>query len=387
MGRDTHARVAIVAVFLLSAAALWLAHERTRPRYSLAPAAVIAAARADPTDHAFLARNPATAARVIPLDGELQRVTFFDGPRVVLDAVVDEHGEVSAREPHVAGEPASGAALANSPWILALLSVVFGLATMVTPLSRVRNLDALVLASLTVTVVLINDRLVGASVIWAWSALAYLLLRCAAIGLRGSRAPAAPSAPLLTRLLAGWEPRARLRMLRLLVAATALAFAIITLTSSGFTDVAAASLQGATELAHGVLPYGHITLALHGDTYPLGNYVLYIPGALWLPVTDSFSDLSGSLPTTALASLLVGVALYRIAASVENPAEEQRTRVEARLRPVLAWLAFPPVLLAASGAPTTCSWPPAWRGRSRCAAKRAPRCWRSRSRPGSSSCR
>ncbi len=51
---------------------------------------------------------------------------------------------------------------------------------------------------------------------------------------------------------------------------------MITLTSSDYTDVAAASIQGATELLHGVLPYGHITLALHGDTYPLLNYILYI---------------------------------------------------------------------------------------------------------------
>ena len=118
-------------------------------------------------DREFLAHNPVNRVRVIPLDAELQRVTFFDGPQVVLDAAVGERGEVRAIEEHVAGAPASGAALANSPWILGLLSGVFLLATMVVPLSRIRNLDALVLASLTMTVPLINARLVADSVICA----------------------------------------------------------------------------------------------------------------------------------------------------------------------------------------------------------------------------
>ena len=31
----------------------------------------------------------------------------------------------------------------------------------------------------------------------------------------------------------------------------------------------------------------------HGDTYPLGTYVLYLPGAILMPVTDAFSDPTG----------------------------------------------------------------------------------------------
>lgn len=343
--------IAIAIAFLLCAGSLWILHRQTKPHYRLSAPAAIEAARENGADRAFLAHNEVTRVRVIPLDAKLQRVTFFARGEVVLDAAVGEHGEVQAREEHVAGTPASGASLANTPWILGLLSATFLLATMVMPLRRLRNLDALVLASLTITVPLINARLVAASVLCAYAALSYLMLRCLSVGMRrGDRTAAPPpSTPLLHWLLVGWEPHRRTRLLRLIVLAMTLSFAMITLSSSGYTDVAAASLEGATDLLHGVLPYGHIQLALHGDTYPLLNYLLYVPGALWLPVTDAFSDLSGSLATTALAGLLAGLALYRIAGSREIPANTVEPTVDRRLRAMLAWFAFPPVLLAASG--------------------------------------
>jgi hypothetical protein len=345
----------IALAFVLCAAGLWILHRETRPHYRLSAAGAIAAARANASDREFLDYHPAGDARVIPLDATTQRVTFFNGPRVVLDVAVGEHGEVVASEEHVPGVPASGAALANSPWVLALLSVLFLLATLVVPLWRVRNLDALALASLTLTIPLINARLVAASVICAEPALCYLMVRCLSVGLRSGGARAAPpDTPLLDRLWAGWEPWQRTRMLRLLVLATILAFLMITLTSSGYTDVAAASLQGATLVLHGVLPYGHINLAFHGDTYPLLNYLLYVPAALRWPVSNAFSELSGSLWTAAAASLLVGWALYRIAGSRElggagDAGGVGGLRTNCRLRVVLAWFAFPPVLLAASG--------------------------------------
>jgi len=349
-GLPSRALCAVAAAFLLCAAGLWILHQQTKPHYRLSATAAIAAARANDGDRRFLADHRATSVRVIPLDAKLQRVTFFDGPQVVLDAAVGEHGQVLASEEHVAGVPASGAALANSPWILLLLSGVFLLATTVVPLRRLRNLDALVLASFTVTVPLINARLVGVSVICAYVALCYLMIRCLWVGLRARGAHASQSStPLLSWLCANWEPRRRTTLLRLVVLATMLAFAMITLTSNGYADVAAASLEGATDLLHGVLPYGHVQLALHGDTYPLLNYLLYVPGALWLPVSNAFSDLSGSLPTTALASLLVGLALYRVAGSRELTTDDDAQRTDRRLRAMLAWFAFPPVLLAASG--------------------------------------
>jgi hypothetical protein len=348
------ALLTIALAFALAAGGLWILHQQTRPHYRLSATAAIAAARANASDREFLAHHPADDARVLPLDATTQRVTFFDGARVVLDVAVGEHGEVLATEEHVPGVPASGAALANSPWVLALLSALFLLATLVVPLRRVRNLDALALASLTLTVPLINARLVTASVICAEPALCYLMVRCLSVGLSPPAHAAPPDTPLLDRLWTGWEPRRRTRMLRLLVLATALAFLMITLTSSGYTDVATASLEGATDVLHGVLPYGHIVLAFHGDTYPLLNYLLYVPAALWRPVSNAFSDLSGSLVSTASASLLVGFALYEIAGSRElggagRPGEAGGHPTDRRLRAVLAWFAFPPVLLAASG--------------------------------------
>jgi hypothetical protein len=350
-----HELIAFAVALLVCALGLSILHQQTKHHYRLSAGAAVAAARANATDRRFLAKNPTNAVRVIPLDGELQRVTFFDGPQVVLDAAVGPHGEVRASEEHVAGQPASGAAIANSPWMLGLLTALFLLATTVVPLRALRNLDALVLASLTATVLLINARLAGASVVWAWLALSYLLVRCLFVGLRAEHARTPPhpprrqSTPLLAYLCAGWTPRRRTRLLRALVLATMIAFAMVTLSSAGYTDVAIASLQGATEILHGALPYGHITLALHGDTYPLLNYLLYVPGALLQPVSTPFSELSGSLAVTLAASLIAGAAFYRFAGAAAPVALAGERREDRRLRAVLAWFSFPPVLLAASG--------------------------------------
>jgi len=350
--------ILLAATFAVCAAGLWALHRESAPHYRLSAAGAIAAARRDASDREFLSRHPAGGARVIPLDRSVQRVTFFDGPRVVLDAAVNSRGEVIAREEHRPGIPASGAAIANSPWVLALLSCVFLLATGVAPLRRARNLDALALASLTLTVPLINAHLVAASVLCAEPALCYLTVRCLWVGLRPAPVPAArPSTPLLQWLWAGWEPAARRRTLRLLLAAAVAVFATVTLTSGGYTDVAVASLEGATDLLHGAIPYGNIHLAFHGDTYPLLDYVLYMPAALWRPVSELFSDMSGSLLTALLASLLAGWALYRVAQREAGGAEardkdlgQHAARDEnPGLRAALAWFAYPPVLLAASG--------------------------------------
>ncbi len=183
---------AVAAAFVLGTVGLWALHRQTRVHYRLPAKVGDRGSARQPGVREFLAHNPTTRARVIPLDSKLQRVTFFDGPQVVLDAAVGEHGEVVSTEEHVAGAPASGAALANSPWVLVLFSCLFLLATLVLPLRRVRNLDALVLASLTVTVPLINARLAGASVLCAYLALSYLTVRCLLVGLRAAGPDARP---------------------------------------------------------------------------------------------------------------------------------------------------------------------------------------------------
>src|SRR4051812_23754583 len=335
--------VALV-VFAIASAGLAVLRDQTAPHYRLSTHAAITAAQRDPEVSRYLKRVDFTRAESIPLDRTLRRVTFFDGPRVVLDTAVAPDGTVRFRQEHRADVAESGSPVANSPLLLALLTALFVLSTAVLPLARLRNLDLLVMTSFVAVVLLLNARLVVASVVVATPALAYLVARCALVGLRPSRVSDAPepSTPLYDHLTRAWPTERRMRLLRLVTGAAALAFLMITLTSTGETDVAAASLSGATNLIHGQVPYGNIAEGIvHGDTYPLLTYVFYVPGALWLPVTDVFSDLSGALPIAAVAALLSAWGLQRIAARLTSSPT-------APLRASLAWLSFPPVLLAAS---------------------------------------
>jgi len=240
--------------------------------------------------------------------------------------------------------PQSGALLANSWWLLALLSGVFLLAAAVYPLRRMRNLDALALAAFVANVVLVNASLLAASVVVSAMLLAYLMGRCLYVAMRPRRHSELAQVPLLEKLTPAWEDARRLRLLRVAALALLVAFLLITLTSNGETDVAAASLSGATDLLHGQLPYGHIIPGvLHGDTYPLLNYVLYLPGALVHPVSEEWSDLSGGLLVAAAAALACALALAKLARRLAPD------RPLAGTRAALMWFAFPPVLLAASG--------------------------------------
>jgi hypothetical protein len=335
--------VALV-VFVIAWAGLALVRDRTAPHYRLSAHAAIAAAQRDAQVSRYLRRFHYTRAESIPLDRTLRRVTFFDGPRVVLDAAVAPDRTVRFRQERPPGVAESGSPLANSPLMLALLTALFVLSAAVVPLARLRNLDLLVMTSFVPVVLLLNARLVVASVAVATPALAYLFARCALVGLALSRGSGPPEAStsLYDHLTRAWPTERRMRLLRLVTGATVLAFLMITLTSTGESDVAAASLSGATNLIHGQLPYGHIAEGVvHGDTYPLLTYVFYVPGALWMPVTDAFSDLSGALPVTAAAALLSAWGVQRIAARLTSSPT-------APLRASLAWLSFPPVLLAAS---------------------------------------
>jgi hypothetical protein len=143
----------------------------------------------------------------------------------------------------------------------------------------------------------------------------------------------APRTSLYWQLTSRWSARERRRVAELALGGLAVLTAVVTVTSTGPSDVASAALAGATDLIHGVVPYGHIPdFILHGDTYPLLTYVLYMPFAAISPVRDSFDSLDGALWLNAVA--------LTIAAGF---ARRWGTRT------VLAWLAFPPVLLAASG--------------------------------------
>ena len=143
--------------------------------------------------------------------------------------------------------------------------------------------------------------------------------------------PAArPSTPLYDHLTARLPRQQSARFLTYAIAAMVLLLGAIAVGSPGAIDVGYASSAGATLLLHGTLPYGHMpTDVVHGDTYPLLNYIAYIPAAAVSPVRDAFDDTSGAVLVALAAALLVAATLRR-----SGP------------RIVLAWLCFPPVAIA-----------------------------------------
>lgn len=334
--------LAALLVFVLAAAALSALRAGTQPHYRLSPRQVVAAARANPADAAVLAHHRITSERVVPYDNHQQAVSFFDGPRIVLYAVIGPSGALVERQAHTGSNPQQGAPLANSWWVLALTTALFLLAVAVVPLRRMRNLDALALAGFTANIAAVNAGLISLSVLLSVPLLVYLAARCLFVALRApSRRP--EQVALLHWLSARMERPERVRLTALLTGAGLILTTVITLTSIYVSAEAVASLFGATDLLHWTLPYGHIRYIPHGDTYPLLNYILYIPGALWTPVSNPFSSITGALPVAAAASLITAGALWVLA----------RRRLGcgqlASMRVVLAWAVFPPVLVTASG--------------------------------------
>jgi hypothetical protein len=279
------------------------------------------AALRDPRVRAVVVGSGWTDARVIALDRRHWRVTFFDGPRYVLDAAVDRGGHVDAIEQHTGGVHPAGADVLWNPAVLVGFAALFVLAVAVRPFRARRNLDAAVIVSaFTLSMLLLDDRLVAAHVYVGAAALIYVAARCLRVALDSGPAPVP-------------RPVDVGRLLPAITVATLLAAILIVLTSSGISDVALAGLAGGTLLNHGISPYGHITAdVVHGDTYPLLTYVLYMPFAALGPVHDSFDSLDGALWLNAIA-LVAAAAVF--------------SRWDTRTS--LAWMAFPPVLLAASG--------------------------------------
>lgn len=304
--------LAIGAVFAIACAAFAVARAEPHPPYPK-QAALRIAERSAPGGW--------TDARIIPLDDTHWRVSFFDGPRQTLDVAVGPAGKIDATEVHKAGIHPPGSATLWSPALLLLFALLFVGAIAVRPLASLRNLDAAVIgAGCTASALLLDDRLVAPHVYTGGAVLAYVAVRCAMTGFGAGTPPA--------------EPLIRAdRYLPLITGATLLAALMLVVTSTGISDVAFAGMLGGTLMNHGVSPYGHIpTEVVHGDTYPLLTYVLYMPFAAISPVHDSFDSLDGALWLNAVA-LLVAASLTRRWGT----------------RTTLAWLAFPPVLIAASG--------------------------------------
>jgi hypothetical protein len=315
-----------LAVFAVTLAAL-LAHGHGQRKLPLPRQAAVRAALANPVIHRQVSRFGWDRVRASALDSELARITFLDGPRIRAVAAVDARGRVEHTQTFRPGAPWYGSALSDAPWLLALLALGFVVAAGTLPLISLRNLDALALLALTVPILAGDRQLLEMSVLSGYPPLAYLCVRFLRRATSASEPrPARPLHELFTASVP--------RVLAYGIGAAAVLLGIVAVSSPGAIDVGFASTAGATLLLHGTLPYGHMPAdVVHGDTYPLLNYVLYLPAAAVAPVHDAFDDTSSAVLAAFAAALLVAVAL-RTSGS----------------RAVLAWLCFPPLAVAvASG--------------------------------------
>jgi len=291
------------------------------PAPVLTPAEAETAALDSPQVRAALAGGY-TRVRTMPLDGEAVRVSFFDGARAAAEAAVGADGRVDAVIEHDGLHARVGSDVGQRPVVLAALVALFLLATLRVPLLRRENLDALALAALSVPIVLVNERYLEWSVLAAAALLAFLGRRC----LRVAAGEHAAGGWLIDRL----PRRARV----LLAAGAAGALVLLSIPGGLVSDVAYASLAGATQILDGNLPYGNVPTdgLVHGDTYPLLAYLAYVPAALVDPVRSGFDELDGALWVATAFTLAAALALARAGGA----------------RMAIALLAFPPVMVATS---------------------------------------
>jgi hypothetical protein len=326
--RRAHVAAALVFCIALAALLAFRSGEggAARPSESTARAAVTN----DPVAGRHLARMGYDRVVSTPLDRQTLRVSFFDGERIVLEAAVARGGSVTALNRYEDSRARLGSEVGQRIPVLVGLLLLFLLATMRLPLARTENADVAALAAFVVPVVLLNERYVEWSVIAACVPLAYLTVRCALVGL--GRPQPARGEWLFDRL----SPR----VARLALGGAALAFVLLSIPGGLVSDVAYASIAGATKVLDGALPYGNLAQGdlVHGDTYPLLAYLAYLPGALVAPVRDGFDNLDGALYVATGFSLIsagaLGIAVRRAGGN--------------GVRIAIAMLAFPPVMIAAS---------------------------------------
>ncbi|MGH2906409.1 MAG: glycosyltransferase 87 family protein [Solirubrobacterales bacterium] len=305
----------------------------------LAGDAAVGAALSNSAVRTIVDGSAGTHTRVLPLDKHNARVTFYRGSRVVLEAAVNPKGQVIAYQAIGPDYVRAGARFIQSPLVLVALSLLFLVFMATLPLRSVRNLDLLVLTLATVTIWVLNEQLFELSIALAIPILGYLALRCLRVGFH-AQADQAPAKTVFAAVVArtGWQQGS---VLRWAFALAAVAAAMICIPAGATGDVGAASLAGATQLLHGHLPYGHITTDIvHGDTYPIFTYVLYVPAAIFLPVRDAFDNTDGALWISTISLLVTAIALFVAGRDTQDR--------ELGLRNAVAWLIFPPVLITAS---------------------------------------
>lgn len=298
-----------------------------------------------------------TSVRTEALDSRVERVTFLTGARIAADVLVQratgptgggarviQAVDVrSLRTPY-------GSWLAYQPALLIALSLLFVLMAGVSPWRRLRNLDVAAVLSLLGATMLFQYRYVDASMIVAAGGLAYLALRCAYRGL-GPASEGARSTPLLHALTPGWEPKVRVRWMRVALVAVVLVIVMVGAGSPSAVDVLYAAMEGATRIIHGWLPYGHMPSGIvHSDTYPILSYALYAPLAALAPVNSMWDSVDLGLAVAALAALSGGWAVFRASAGSRRRDGQPRSveQEEAGLRAAFAWLTFPPLLAVIS---------------------------------------
>jgi Glycosyltransferase family 87 len=318
---------------------LVLTHASPRPAASRA--AALHLILGDPGLRRMLTRDHWQRAAVTPVDGHYEEVGFYRGARMVATVTVGRTSRgLFADATDLAHQKyAYGSNIGNDPRVLGGLAVVFILMTAVWPLWRLRNLDSLVAAGTALSVILLNHWTLSLLVLVSYPAMIYLALRCTwqALAPPGSRLPATPLYDHVTRR---WSPESRLRVLRLMVAALALITFMVGVTSLHVIDVGYAVMEGATGLVHGVLPYGHIPDILHGDTYPLASYLLYVPFAALWPVHTAWDNADATLFLAVAAAGLAAWSVWRLAG--------RSTSSTGGLRAAIAVLAFPPLLVTVS---------------------------------------
>ncbi|HZU61068.1 MAG TPA: glycosyltransferase 87 family protein [Solirubrobacteraceae bacterium] len=295
------------------------------------------------------------------IDNRLERVAFFDRGQILAQVALRHDGSLAQSIDFKVLPVPYGDWIAFYPPLLLLLAGLFVLVTGVAPWRRLRNLDVAFALTLVAPVVLLQHRYVNASVLSALPGLLYLFGRCATRALAGERAPA-PSTPLLDVLTPEWDPGRRVRLLRILLVALVLAFLMVTVSSVDAVDVLYAVMEGATKLLGGVLPYGHMPGdILHGDTYPLLSYLVYVPLAWVSPVNSTWDSVDLGLALTVATVVAVAWVLFRANSARPRRAPGIRRRHGGRsrdpgqaeheaagLRAAVAWLSFPPVLVIAS---------------------------------------
>ena len=347
--RTQLALLAAAVTFVLALAGLLITHEPTP--IAVPKAIALHEVLKDRGTARMLASVHWDRIGVTPMDRRYEILEFFRGPRLAASVTVGWAGKAvilattdGAHQTYVYGSN-----IANDPRVLALLSIVFVLMTAVWPVRRVRNLDVLVATSTVLSVVMFNESMMGRFVLVTYPALIYLAVRCAWRGLR-SRATPLPATPLYEQLTRSWSDVQRLRMLRWAATAMTLIVVMVGFTSLHILDVGYAVMEGATLIAHGVLPYGHIPDVLHGDTYPIGSYLFYVPFALAWPVHNVWDSADVTLAIAVAAGLFIAAGLRwltngRPSRAVGGAAS---ATTGAGLRTVIAVLSFPPLLVTVS---------------------------------------